>query len=131
MKLSKGFTVRLGKQGSKPKVLKPSPPPVEGLPTERLMLRLMFEGLRVKDERLNAITIELFGRFGDQPIRRLVLEAVSRTNSVSYRLRVLQAIARIGRVCDQASIQDLIWTLLRDRNAKIREAVAVFAETLP
>ena len=129
MNLSKEFLPRLGKLKGKPKVVKPSPPPLEDRPREWLMMDLMFEGLRVRNERLNAITIELFGRFGDQPIRRLVLEAASRKNSVDYRLNLLKAITQIGKDPGTESYFDLC-TLLSDPNVKIREAVAELLETL-
>ena len=87
----------------------------------QLFFDLMFAGLRVKDERLNAIAVEVLARMDPPPLRRLVLEAASRSNSPGFRIRALEAIERIGEVSDPADVMDLM-TIVRDRNAQVREA---------
>jgi hypothetical protein len=94
-----------------------------------LMRDLMLEALRVRDERLNGIAIELIKRLGDQAIHRLVFEAANRKNSASHRLRVLQAIAAVGEVTDPDILMDLA-SLMGDRNAAIRGAVVLLLERL-
>jgi HEAT repeat protein len=91
--------------------------------TSLLMLDVMFASLRIENEPLNSIAIELFGRFGEEPVRRLVLEAADRKNKPGYRLRALRALARIGAVTDASSFMNL-YLLLNDRNEKIRAAAA-------
>jgi hypothetical protein len=83
------------------------------------MLDLMLEALRVQNDCLNTIAIELFGRMGEHLIRRLVLEATNRKNRPKHRLRILQAIQRIG-VVSPVNFMDL-FTLVRDPNAAIRQ----------
>jgi len=106
------------KMGSQPKTVKPSAA-IEDRDTSALMLDLMLEALRVQNDRLNAIAIELFGRFGERPVRCLVLEATNRKNRPKHRLRVLQAIQRIGGLSDFVSYADF-YTLVRDPNPAIR-----------
>src|SRR5579862_6730936 len=91
--------------------------------TPGLLLDLMFEALRVKDERLNGIVNELFGRFGDKPTRQLVLEAASRKNKPAHRLCTLRAIARTGQLDDPKVFMD-IFLLLRDLDFEIRQEAA-------
>ena len=52
-----------------------------------LITDLVFEALRTNDVKLNAITIELFGRFGPTFVRSLVLVASNRKNKPGHRLR--------------------------------------------
>ena len=104
--------------GSQPKTVKPSAA-IEDRDTSALMLDLMLEALRVENDRLNAIAIELFGRFGERPVRCLLLEATNRKNRPKHRLRILQAIQRIGGLSDFVSFVDF-YTLVRDPNPAIR-----------
>ena len=104
--------------GSQAKTVKPSVA-IEDRESSALMLDLMLEALRVQSDRLNAVAIELFGRFGDRPVRCLVLEATNRKNRPKHRLRILQAIQRIGGLPDFVSYVDF-YTLVRDPNAAIR-----------
>jgi hypothetical protein len=106
------------KMGSQPKAVKPSAA-IEDRDTSALMLDLMLEALRVENDRLNAIAIELFGRFGERPVRCLVLEATNRKNRPKHRLRILQALQRIGSLSDFVSYVDF-YTLVRDPNPVIR-----------
>jgi hypothetical protein len=106
------------KMGSQPKTVKPSAA-IEDRETSALMLDLMLEALRVQNDRLNAVAIELLGRFGERPVRCLVLEATNRKNRPKHRLRVLQALQRIGANTDPANFMDL-FTLVRDSSAAIR-----------
>jgi HEAT repeat protein len=87
-----------------------------------LILDLMMQALRVRDERLNAIAAELLVEFGAQPVRRLVLEAVSHNNTTAHRIRALNVLARIGPPFGE-SLMDLM-ALRRSRNKAVREAVA-------
>jgi hypothetical protein len=107
------------KMGSQPKTVKPSAA-IEDRDTSALMLDLMLEALRVENDRLNAIAIELFGRFGERPVRCLVLEATNRKNRPKHRLRILQALQRIGSLSDFVSYVDF-YTLVRDPNPAIRQ----------
>jgi hypothetical protein len=91
--------------------------------TSVLMLDLVFAALRVRDERVHTLAIELFGRFGADLVPRLAIEAVNRKNPLPYRLRALKAIGRIGSVTDPADFLAL-WSLLGDRDALIRQAAA-------
>src|SRR5262249_46114634 len=88
-----------------------------------LLLDLLLGALRVRDEHLNALAVELLGRFGEAPIRRLIREATNRKNRPAHRLRVLQAIRRIGRVTDLAAYLDLS-VLARDKHPAIRASAA-------
>jgi hypothetical protein len=106
------------KMGSQPKNVKPSAA-IEDRDTSALMLDLMLEVLRVQNDRLNTIAIELFGRMGEHLMRRLVLEATNRKNRPKHRLRILQAIQRIGGLSDFVSYVDF-YTLIRDPNPAIR-----------
>jgi hypothetical protein len=92
-------------------------------PAPLLIIDLMHEALRVKDERLNVLAIELFARAGGELVRRLVLEAACRRNPRGYRPRLLRAIGRIGPVTDPTCRMDLLG-LPGDRNAQIRAAAA-------
>jgi hypothetical protein len=107
------------KMHSQPKTVKPSAA-IEDRDTSALMLDLMLEALRVENDRLNTIAIELFGRFGERPVRCLVLEATNRKNRPKHRLRILQAIQRIGGLSDVVSYIDF-FTLARDPNPAIRQ----------
>src|SRR5262249_38561189 len=75
--------------------------------TRALMVDLMSAALRIQEQPLNALAIELFGRFGQDAVRHLVLEAVDRKNPPAYRLRLLQALDRIGAVRDAESLMVL------------------------
>jgi hypothetical protein len=92
-------------------------------PTSLLLNELLFEALRVGDERINALAIELFGRCGEGTVHSLVLAASDRKNRPPHRLRVLRAIARIGTITEPASHFEL-WSLLRDRNPTIQAMTA-------
>jgi hypothetical protein len=87
-----------------------------------LIVDLLLHGLRVKDEKLNAIAAELFARQGSCAIRQLVLEAASKKNSPAHRLRLLAVIERIGQLPDPDDWFALN-VLAADKNPKIREAV--------
>jgi hypothetical protein len=106
------------KIGSQSKIVKPSAA-IEDRDTSALMLDLMLEALRVQNDRLNTIAIELFGRMGEHLIRRLVLEATNRKNRPKHRLRILQAIQRIGGLSNFVSYVDF-FTLVRDPSPAIR-----------
>src|SRR5262249_21786667 len=106
------------KTGSQPKTVEPSAA-IEDRETSALMLDLMLEALRVPNDRLNAIAVELCGRFGEPLVRPLVLEATNRQKHPPCRLRILQAIRRIG-VVSPVNFMDL-FTLVRDPNAAIRQ----------
>jgi hypothetical protein len=79
--------------------------------------------LRVQDEQLNSLVVELLGRFGEDPIRRLLREATNRKNRPAHRVRVLQASRRIGRITDLASYFNL-HVLGQDKHPAIRSAAA-------
>jgi hypothetical protein len=87
------------------------------------MLDLILEAVRVSDERLNALATELLGRFGSQPVRRLVLAAINPRNGPQHRVRLLRAVRQIGVVSDPVSYVDLC-NLLVDRSAAVRVEAA-------
>lgn len=86
-----------------------------------LVLDMLQHGLRVKDERLNAVATEILARQGSPAARWLILEAASRKNSLPHRLRLLAVIERIGQVPDPDDWFDLT-VLAADKNPKLREA---------
>jgi hypothetical protein len=87
----------------------------------QLILDLLMNALRVRDERSNTIAAELLVEFGIQPVRRLVLEAVSPRNTTAHRVRALKVLSRIGPPFGE-SLLDLM-ALRRSRNKAVREAV--------
>src|SRR5262245_35586825 len=97
--------------------------PLADRPRGELVLDLLLGALRVGDEQLNALAVELLGRCGEAPARRLLREAANLKNRPAHRLRILQAIRRIGRVTDLASYLDLS-VLAQDKHPGIRSAVA-------
>jgi hypothetical protein len=117
--LAAGVAAMGAKMGSQPKTVMPSAA-IEDRETSALMLDLMLEALRLQNDRLNTIAIELFGRMGEHLIRSLVLEATNRKNRPKHRLRILQAIQRIGGLSDVVSYIDF-FTLVRDPNPAIRQ----------
>jgi hypothetical protein len=97
--------------------------PLTGRPRGDLLLDLLLAALRVDDAQLNALAVELLGRCGDGPVRRLLQEATNPKNRPAHRLRVLQAIRRIGPVTDLASYLDL-YVLTQDKHPSVRSAAA-------
>src|ERR1700730_10296167 len=89
--------------------------------TPQLLLDLILGGLRVPDESLNEIALELLSRFGERPIRRLVLEAVSNKNGLAFRLQAIRALSRLAKYANPMDTMDLA-LLLNDRNQQVREA---------
>jgi hypothetical protein len=87
-----------------------------------LVLDLIMQALRVRDAHLNAIAAELLTWFGSQPVRRLVLAAVSPKNATAHRVRALEVIARI-RPQYGPDLMDLA-VLRHARNRAVREAAA-------
>jgi hypothetical protein len=75
----------------------------------------------VPDESLNEIALELLSRFGERPIRRLVLEAVSNKNSLAFRLQAIRALSRLAKYANPMDTMDLA-ILLNDRDPQVREA---------
>lgn len=86
----------------------------------RLMLDLMIQALRVRDDRLNTIATELLTRFGPLAVRDLVIDAVRTTNRPDHRVRALAVLARIGPSYGP-DVMDLA-VLLHERNATVQEA---------
>jgi hypothetical protein len=99
-------------------------------PTRLLLRDMLFEALRVKDERLNALAVEVCGRCGAEVTRRLALEACCRKNGRAHRLRALLAVARVGAVTDPKSLYDLGIVAHVDPNAEIWTAVSDLLVTL-
>jgi hypothetical protein len=97
--------------------------PLKDRPRGELLLDLLLAALRVDDEHLNALALELLGLFGEAPVRRLLREAANPKNRPAHRVRVLQAIRRIGPVTDLAAYLDLS-VLAQDKYPGIRSAVA-------
>jgi hypothetical protein len=97
--------------------------PLTDRPRGELLLDLLLGALRVCDDQLNALAVELLGRCDAAPVRRLVQEAADPRNRPGHRLRALRAIRRIGRVTDLASYLDLS-VLASDKHPAIRAAVA-------
>jgi hypothetical protein len=118
------------KKFPKPKASRPAVPP-ESKDTPTLAVDLMLEALRVDDDRLNAIAIELMGRLEGEPLRRLAMEAANPENSPGHRLRLLKAIRHIGAVPDANSFFDVMFTSMRDKNAAVRTAAREVIASLP
>ena len=93
-----------------------------GMTFECLVREVGFHALRVNDGRLNSAADELLARFGVPAVGELVRVATNRKNTRAHRLRALAVISRIGRVPDLDDMSRL-FTLLRDRNHEIQEAV--------
>jgi hypothetical protein len=96
-----------------------------------LVVDLLPEALRIDDDQLNAIAIELMGRIDDQPVRGLVLEAANPENSPGHRVRLLRAIHRTGAVPDADSFFDVMFTSIRDKNVAVRTAAREVIASLP
>jgi hypothetical protein len=92
-------------------------------PRGELVLDLLLGALRVQDEQLNSVAVELLGRCGEAPVRRLIKEATNAKNRPAHRVRALRAIRRIGPIRDLASHLDLI-LLTQDRHPAVRSAAA-------
>jgi hypothetical protein len=88
---------------------------------------LLLYGLRVKDERLNAVAAECLVRQGNRPAGRLVLEALREKNPPGYRVRVLAVLKRIaaGPGLEIVDVMDLNG-LLFAKNKEVREAAYRF-----
>ena len=97
--------------------------PLTDRPRGELLLDLLLTALRVDDAQLNALSVELLGRCGEGPVRRLVREAADRKNRPAHRVRVLQAIRRVGPIRDLASHLDLV-LLTQDKHPAVRSAAA-------
>src|SRR5262245_54276561 len=100
-----------------------------GRETPELLRELMLQALRVPDGFLNRLAAELLGRFGERPVRGLVLEAVSRKNTPAHRLRVLQVLLHVGRLSGE-DVMDLS-VLLCDRNPRLRRTARLLLGRLP
>jgi hypothetical protein len=100
------------------------------------MLDLVYEGLRVNDPRLNAISAEVLARMSGAAARPLVQQAADRKNKPRHRVRLLEAIGRIaaadpaGVDADPGVFFDLMY-ITRDRNAAVREAAGRLIGDLP
>jgi hypothetical protein len=103
--------------------------PLESRAPSVLMMDLMLEALRVSDEKLNAIAMELLTRFGEQTVRRLALAAAYTKNKPSHRIRALRAIRRIGIVTDPGSNLDILG-LMFDKNEAVRKEADELIEAL-
>jgi hypothetical protein len=97
--------------------------PLTDRPQGELVLDLLLGALRVSDEHLNALAMELLRRVGEAPVRRLIHVVSDRKNRPAHRVRVLQAIRRIGPTHDLASHLDL-FALTQDKHPAIRAAAA-------
>lgn len=105
------------------------PVPLQSKSTQTLMMDLILEGLRVNDGKINAISFELLGRFGAEPVQRLAVEAANTKNRPEHRVRLLQAIHRIGVISDRVTYLHLIM-LLEDKNIEVRAAATKVFEVL-
>jgi hypothetical protein len=94
-----------------------------------LIMDLMLEALRVQDEKLNELAMELIARFGEQPVHQLTLEAVSEKNLPAHRIRALRTIRRVGIVTDAGILMDLLG-LKNARNEEVRMEANTLIEAL-
>jgi hypothetical protein len=85
--------------------------------------------LRSRDERAHALGVEWLARYGNDPVRCLVIEATNTQHPVEYRLRVLRAIGRIGMGTHPTDFPEL-WRLLDDEDPEVRSAAAGLIEAL-
>lgn len=89
----------------------------------QLLLDLMLESLRVRDERLNAVVSELLTRHGARPVPQLIRVAANPKNATGHRVRALEVLARIGPPYGP-ELLDLLAQLTRTRNKTIQKAAA-------
>ncbi|MDY3558731.1 hypothetical protein R5W23_005888, partial [Gemmata sp. JC673] len=81
-----------------------------------LLLRLLFQALRVNDEALNAAAAELLVQFGTKPVPRLIRVALDRKNRRPHRLRALTLLGRIGQLLRRHERCSIVkWLLRRHR----------------
>ena len=90
---------------------------------ESLVSELLFEALRVKNDRLNTLATEVFAALGPCAAGRLLREAINRKNPLAYRLRLLHAVECVGEVA-VGDEQTMLFTLLHDKSAQVRDAAA-------
>jgi hypothetical protein len=102
-------------------------PDLSQKPEPELFLDLLLHGLRVKDEKLNAVTAEILVRQGARTALRLVLEALRERNTPAHRVRVLGVLKRIaaGPGLEILDVMDLNG-LLFAKNKAVREAAFRF-----
>jgi hypothetical protein len=77
--------------------------PLEEQPPSALLIDLVLEALRVRDERLNRLAAELSRRLGDHIVDRMVVEAARTKNRPAHRVRLLRTLQRIYWVPDLAN----------------------------
>ena len=92
-----------------------------------LFLDLLLHGLRIKDERMNAIVAEILARQGTRAAPRLVLEAMRERNTPAHRVRVLAVLKRIAAepgldILDVLNLNGLLFA----KNTAVREAAFRF-----
>jgi hypothetical protein len=90
---------------------------------------VVLAALRSRDERAHALGVEWLARYGNDPVRCLVLEATNTQHPVEYRLRVLRAIGRIGTGTHLRDYPEL-WTLLHDEDPEVRSAAGGLIDAL-
>ena len=113
----------------RPKLILPPPVPLHEREPTALMIDLIIQALRLNDGPINDIAFELLLRCGENPVRRLALEAADKKNRPGHRVRLLRAIGRIGVVSDTSSYMDLFF-LTSDKNHAVRAAGAELIESL-
>jgi hypothetical protein len=103
--------------------------PLEEQSSSALLIDLVVEALRVRDERLNRLAVELSGRLGHHIVDRLVVEAARTRNRPAHRVRLLQTLQRIDWVPDLAN-QLTLFGLVWDKHAAIRAAAEELIDVL-
>jgi len=98
--------------------------PIEDKSSTTLMMNLMLGALRTGDETLEATAAELLVRWGQEPLRRLVLTAADRANTTKYRVRLLELVRRIGVISDIIVLSDITLLSRIDKDPEVRNAAA-------
>jgi len=94
--------------------------------TPQLMLDIIFEAFRIRDEKLNALAAEICARLGELPCERLLLEALKRKKQPAHCARLLNALKPIANHLD-VSDRMVLTPLIFNKNEKIRQAAADLA----
>lgn len=93
------------------------------LPLPLLLKSLLFESLRVTDDRLNDVALELIRCTGAAFHRDLIDGALDTKNRPKHRARLLKAVAGTRAVLEGETFFD-VFSLLNDRHEEVCMAAA-------
>src|SRR6516165_5526457 len=107
----------------------PHPIPIEEQRPSALLIELVLEALRVRDERLNRLAVELSRRLGHHIADRMVVEAARTQNRPAHRVRLLRVLQLIDWIPELAS-QLTLFGLLTDKHPEVRMAAVEVIDAL-